>query len=108
MGRIKRIIFRGLAVISLTFSWLAIIAQPGSQPLESLEWANFNTNTGQGFMIYTPNQDGKPVYYSFTQLLSELNLSPNTDNQIITNFNYNNTSKILSLTLENGNTATVS
>lgn len=75
-----------------------LIAQPGAQKLESLEWANFGTGNGLGYVIYTPNADGQPQYVLMSTLLAAV---ADSDDQILT-IDYNPTTKIISGELEDG------
>lgn len=102
MGSYKRLFFGGLAVILAC----TLAAQPGAQKLNTLEWANFGTGTGQGYFIYTPDPDGEPEYVPFLDVLNATSLA--SDDQQITAFTYSPATQQLSITIEDGNTRTIS
>jgi len=107
MGRSNSTFYRRFigifALCALCFT--VVQAQRGAQPLESLEWANFGTGNGQGYVVYTPDATGEPQYYLLSSALSAAGVS---DDQQITNFSFDPATQQLTLTLEDGGTQSVS
>lgn len=106
MANHTRLFLRGPAIIVFLLIATYALAQPGAQPLRSLEWANFGTGTGDGYVVYTPGTDGMPVYYKFADILNDLGVV-GTDDQVLS-VNYDNVNKILSGTLEDGGAFSIS
>ena len=102
MGRIKYLLFTGFAIISVS-----LFAQPGAQKLNSLEWANFGTGNGQGYVVYTPDQDGEPQYVLLATALGSSGVV-NTDDQQITAFQFDPATQQVTLTLEDGGSQSIS